>query len=98
DGHTEAAVELLTLAGLTPVAAIAEVVADDGEMMRLPGLIELGEQHGIPVITIERLVAFLDEHRDFVPQAPRQHVPESSRVTFEVETTVPTRFGSLTMR
>jgi len=98
DGHTEAAVELLTLAGLTPVAAIAEVVADDGEMMRLPGLIELGEQHGIPVITIERLVAFLDDHRDFVPQAPRQHVPESSRVTFEVETTVPTRFGSLTMR
>src|SRR6187402_1063321 len=34
DGHTEAAVDLLKLAGLTPVAAIAEIVADDGEMMR----------------------------------------------------------------
>ena len=37
-GHTEAAVELMRLAGLKPVGAIAEVVAEDGSMMRLPGL------------------------------------------------------------
>ena len=41
-GHTEAAVELMRLAGLREVAVIGEVVAEDGEMMRLPGLIELG--------------------------------------------------------
>ena len=41
-GHTEAAVELMRLAGLAPVGAIAEVVAEDGSMMRLPGLQELG--------------------------------------------------------
>src|SRR5690606_31892361 len=37
-GHTEAAVELMRLAGLRPVGAIAEIVDDDGSMMRLPRL------------------------------------------------------------
>jgi 3,4-dihydroxy 2-butanone 4-phosphate synthase/GTP cyclohydrolase II len=55
-GHTEAAIDLLKLAGLTPVAGIAEIVAADGEMERLPGLIALGEREGIPVVTIEQLV------------------------------------------
>ncbi|MBT2552538.1 3,4-dihydroxy-2-butanone-4-phosphate synthase [Arthrobacter sp. ISL-5] len=59
-GHTEAAVDLLKLAGLTPVGVIAEVVADDGEMMRLPGLLELGQEKGIPVISIAQLVAALE--------------------------------------
>jgi 3,4-dihydroxy 2-butanone 4-phosphate synthase/GTP cyclohydrolase II len=58
-GHTEAAVDLMTLAGLRPVAAICEVVADDGEMMRLSGLLELGERESIAVITIEQLVQHL---------------------------------------
>src|SRR5690606_17680376 len=38
DGDTEAGVEPMRLAGLSPVAVIAEIVADDGEMMRLPEL------------------------------------------------------------
>ncbi|MFC8181735.1 3,4-dihydroxy-2-butanone-4-phosphate synthase [Rhodococcus sp. NPDC057297] len=58
-GHTEAAVELLQLAGLHPVAAICEIVTDDGDMMRLPGLLELGARDGVPVITIEQLIAHL---------------------------------------
>lgn len=62
DGHTEAAVDLLRLAGLRPVAAIAEVVADDGEMMRLPGLIDLGRRDAVPVVTIEQLIAYLGVH------------------------------------
>ena len=45
-GHTEAAVDLMLLAGLSPVGVIGEIVADDGEMMRLPGLIELGARDG----------------------------------------------------
>ncbi|TDK28241.1 3,4-dihydroxy-2-butanone-4-phosphate synthase [Arthrobacter crusticola] len=58
-GHTEAAVDLLKLAGLTPVGVIAEVVADDGEMMRLPELLELGREKGLPVISIAQLVEAL---------------------------------------
>lgn len=62
DGHTEAAVDLLVAAGLTPVAAIAEVVADDGDMMRLEALLELGAREDVPVISIEALTAWLNDH------------------------------------
>ncbi|KTR87249.1 GTP cyclohydrolase, partial [Microbacterium testaceum] len=69
-GHTEAAVDLMKLAGLEPVAAIAEVVAEDGSMMRLPGLFELGERDGIPVITIEQLIGYLNETAPLPAAAP----------------------------
>ncbi len=97
-GHTEATVDLLKLAGLVPVGAIGEIVADDGEMMRLPALIALGEEAGVPVVTIEALIAYLQEwhcDRD-VPQAVA--IPETSRVIFEVETTVPTVHGPFRFR
>ncbi|MET1088061.1 MAG: 3,4-dihydroxy-2-butanone-4-phosphate synthase [Arthrobacter sp.] len=58
-GHTEAAVDLCRLAGLEPVAVIAEVVYDDGEMMRLDGLRAFAAEHGCPLISIQDLVAYL---------------------------------------
>lgn len=98
-GHTEAAVDLMRIAGLQPVGAIAEIVADDGEMMRLPGLIELGEREGVLVTTIEALIAFLRENPDLQPcETPRTFVAESPRVHFEVETNVPTTHGTFRMR
>ncbi|HWU57716.1 MAG TPA: GTP cyclohydrolase II [Microbacteriaceae bacterium] len=97
-GHTEATVDLLKLAGLTPVGVIGEIVADDGEMMRLPELIELGEANDIPVITIEGLIDYLQEfHSDTRVQAVSP-IPETSRVIFEVETTVPTTHGPFRIR
>ena len=98
DGHTEAAVDLMRLAGLTPVAAISEIVAEDGEMMRLPGLIALGERENIPVITIVSLIEWLDEHHCETIPVPVGPLPEISRVSFEVETTVPTEHGVFTVR
>ncbi|MFF1574164.1 GTP cyclohydrolase II [Leifsonia sp. NPDC058292] len=98
DGHTEAAVDLLKLAGLTPVGAISEIVADDGEMMRLPGLIELGEREGVLVITIEALIAYLQEFHCDQQLETVTPIPETSRVIFEVETTVPTTHGPFKMR
>jgi 3,4-dihydroxy-2-butanone 4-phosphate synthase len=59
-GHTEAAVELCRLAGLEPVGVIAEVVHDDGEMMRLDGLRGFAVEHGCPLISIADLVAYLN--------------------------------------
>jgi 3,4-dihydroxy 2-butanone 4-phosphate synthase/3,4-dihydroxy 2-butanone 4-phosphate synthase/GTP cyclohydrolase II len=59
-GHTEASVDLCRLAGLEPVAVIAEVVHDDGEMMRLDGLRSFAAEHGCPLISIQDLVAYLD--------------------------------------
>ncbi len=98
DGHTEAAVDLMKLAGLRPVAAISEIVADDGEMMRLPGLLELGVRENVLVITIADLILWLNEnHCDGIPD-DIEPVLETSRVSFEVETTVPTEHGPFTVR
>jgi 3,4-dihydroxy 2-butanone 4-phosphate synthase / GTP cyclohydrolase II len=98
DGHTEAAVDLLKLAGLTPVAAIAEIVDEDGEMMRLPNLIKMGERDDVPVITIEALLRFMEEKRCEKDPTAVVDIPESTRVTFEVETTVPTQHGEFRVR
>lgn len=59
-GHTEAAVDLSRLAGRAPVGAIAELVHDDGTMMRLPALRAFADRHGMPLVSIEDLVAYLD--------------------------------------
>lgn len=89
-GHTEAAVELMRLAGLSPVGAIAEVVAEDGSMMRLPGLLELGERDGVPVITIEQLVDYLETHQ---PLSVPPHAAAKRRVSLRAEAHVPTAHG-----
>jgi 3,4-dihydroxy 2-butanone 4-phosphate synthase/GTP cyclohydrolase II len=81
-GHTEAAVDLCRLAGLAPVAAIAELVHDTGSMMRRPAVVALGAEHGLPVITIEQLIAWRRRH---------------DRVERTVETTMPTAHGVFQM-
>ena len=98
DGHTEAAVDLMRLAGLRPVGAISEIVDEDGEMMRLPNLIRLGEREGVPVITIEELIRFLEEQRCEGDPEAIPEIPETSRVDFEVETTIPTTHGAFRVR
>ncbi|MDP9933686.1 3,4-dihydroxy-2-butanone 4-phosphate synthase [Paenarthrobacter nicotinovorans] len=59
-GHTEAAVDLCRLAGLAPVGVIAELVHDDGEMMRLDSLRGFAAEHGCPLISIEDLVSYVE--------------------------------------
>jgi 3,4-dihydroxy 2-butanone 4-phosphate synthase/GTP cyclohydrolase II len=78
-GHTEAAVDLCRLAGLAPVAAIAELVNDDGTMMRLPEVLETGAEHDLPVLTIASLVAWRQRH---------------DRVERLAETSLPTEHGT----
>ena len=57
-GHTEAAVDISRLAGLTPAGVICEVMADDGSMSRLPQLIEFARRHGLNIGTIADLIAY----------------------------------------
>jgi len=57
-GHTEAAVDIARLAGLTPAGVICEIMNDDGTMARLPDLIAFGEQHGLKIGTIADLIAY----------------------------------------
>ncbi len=57
-GHTEAAVDLARLAGLSPTAALCEMVNDDGSMMRAPQCREFCDQHGLLMISIADLIAY----------------------------------------
>jgi 3,4-dihydroxy 2-butanone 4-phosphate synthase/GTP cyclohydrolase II len=55
-GHTEAAVDLCRLAGLTPVGVLCEVMNDDGSMARRPQLTEFARRHGLKIGTITDLI------------------------------------------
>jgi len=57
-GQTEAAVDLARLAGLKPAAVLSQVLDEEGAVARLPDLLRLGEENGIPVITVADLIAF----------------------------------------
>jgi 3,4-dihydroxy 2-butanone 4-phosphate synthase/GTP cyclohydrolase II len=91
-GHTEATVDLLKLAGMNPVGVIGEMVREDGEMMRLPELIQTGLRFDLPVITIEQLVEHLETH-----PIPTDVNPDN-RIRFEAEANVPTSHGPMRLR
>ena len=55
-GHTEAAVDLVKLAGCRPVGVICEVIKDDGSMARLPDLVKFAKKHRLKLGTIEALI------------------------------------------
>jgi 3,4-dihydroxy 2-butanone 4-phosphate synthase/GTP cyclohydrolase II len=57
-GHTEAAVDLATLAGLRPAGVLCELVNDDGSVMRLPDLRPFAAGHGLTLISIADLIAY----------------------------------------
>jgi len=78
-GHTEAAVDLARLAGLTPAGVLAEIVNDDGTMARLPELRKFADDHDLALISIEQLISYRRQHERIV-----------SRV---VETRLPNQFG-----
>lgn len=56
-GHTEAAVDLATLAGCRPIAVICEIMSDDGNMARLPELRRFARKHRLMLGTIEALIS-----------------------------------------
>ncbi|MEI5674079.1 MULTISPECIES: bifunctional 3,4-dihydroxy-2-butanone-4-phosphate synthase/GTP cyclohydrolase II [unclassified Nocardioides] len=81
-GHTEAAVDLAKLAGLTPAGVLVEVVNDDGTMKRAAELREFADEHGLAMISIEDLVKYRRRHEVLVER--------------EAETRLPTRHGDFT--
>ncbi|HEY0216190.1 MAG TPA: 3,4-dihydroxy-2-butanone-4-phosphate synthase [Cellulomonas sp.] len=95
-GHTEAAVDLCRLAGVAPVAAIAELVNDDGTMMRLPQTAALAREHGLVVLTIADLIAWRTAAGD-LPAEPSGDaaaaVASARRVHRAHSADLPTRHG-----
>ena len=74
-GHTEAAVDLARLAGLQPVAALIEIMNEDGTMARMPQLMEKAKQFGIKIITIKDLIAYRIKAESLIEKGETVHLP-----------------------
>lgn len=74
-GHTEAAVDLATLAGMNPAGAICEIIREDGEMARLDDLIPYARKHGLKIITIEDLIQYRRKKEKLVHSVSRASLP-----------------------
>jgi len=81
-GHTEAAVDLARLAGLSPAGVICEIMHPDGTMARLPELRRVAQEHGLTVISIADLISFRRKREKLVRRV--------------AEATIPTEFGQFT--
>ena len=58
DGHTEATIDLMKLAGLNPAGVLCEVTLPNGTMARMPDVIEFSKEHDMPVVTIEDIIKY----------------------------------------
>lgn len=65
-GHTEAAVDLAALAGLSPAGVICEILNEDGTMARLPELMEFKQRHKLPLISISSLIEYRHQREQLV--------------------------------
>ncbi|HEV2439123.1 MAG TPA: bifunctional 3,4-dihydroxy-2-butanone-4-phosphate synthase/GTP cyclohydrolase II [bacterium] len=81
-GHTEAAVDLATLAGRQPAGVLCEIMNEDGTMARLPQLQTLARRHGMPIISVQDLIRYRIQRDRFVRR--------------EGQTRLPTAFGEFT--
>lgn len=90
-GHTEAAVDLLKLAGLQPVAMMAELVNDDGTMMKREELFLMALRFDLPMTSISHL-------KDHVAKLSLQSTDKSNRIRFEAEAKLPTSHGDFRVR
>ena len=75
NGHTEATVDLLRLAGLTQVGLCCEIMAEDGTMMRGEQLMAFAKEHDLVFITIRELQRYRRQHDQFVQEVAEAHLP-----------------------
>ncbi|TWT78270.1 Riboflavin biosynthesis protein RibBA [Posidoniimonas polymericola] len=78
-GHTEAAVDLARMAGLTPAGVLCEILNDTGDRADRDQLTAFSEQHGLPIISIEQLIAYRRVREKLVHR--------------EAEAKLPTKYG-----
>lgn len=74
-GHTEAAIDLARLSGMQPVAALIEIINEDGTMARLPQLVEVAKQWDMKIITIKDLIAYRLQKESLVERGVEVHMP-----------------------
>lgn len=74
-GHTEAAVDLARMAGLSPSGALCEMVNDDGTMMRAPECRAFADQHGLVMISIADMIRYRRAHENLVSREAVASLP-----------------------
>jgi len=74
-GHTEAAVDLARMAGLSPAGVISEIVNDDGSMKRGQQLRDFADEHGLVMISIEDLIHYRRRHENHVERVAETRLP-----------------------
>ena len=74
-GHTEAAVDLVTLAGMSPAGVICEVMHPDGTMARLPELRRVAKEHGMRLISIADLIEYRRRREVLVAKLAEASIP-----------------------
>ncbi len=82
-GHTEAAIDMAVLAGFEPAGVICEIIKEDGEMARLPDLLEIAREFDLKIISIKDLIAY--------------RLATESLVHKEVSVKLPTQWGDFDM-
>lgn len=83
-GHTEATVDLARLAGFEPAGVLVEILKEDGEMARLPELMEVAKRFDLKIISIEDLIEYRLKH--------------DSLIVEEVKVDMPTAFGDFKLK
>ena len=74
-GHTEAAIDLARLAGLTPAAALIEILNPDGTMARLPQLRQRADEWGLKLVSIRDLIAYRIKNESLVERGVEVDLP-----------------------
>ena len=74
-GHTEAAVDLARMAGLYPAGVLCEVVKENGEMARLPDLVEFCAEHDLLLISIAQLIKYRRQNEKLIRRVSEARIP-----------------------
>ncbi|MBD3380436.1 MAG: bifunctional 3,4-dihydroxy-2-butanone-4-phosphate synthase/GTP cyclohydrolase II [Candidatus Omnitrophica bacterium] len=74
-GHTEACVDLMKLAGKTPVGVICEIMNEDGTMARMPELVKFAQEHGLKICSIEDLIRYRRETEHLIEKEAEAELP-----------------------
>jgi 3,4-dihydroxy 2-butanone 4-phosphate synthase / GTP cyclohydrolase II len=82
-GHTEAVVDMCTLAGLHPAGVLCEIMNDDGSMARVPDLMRIARHHSLKIVTVRDLIEYRIVREKIVHRV--------------VSTSLPTKFGDFTI-
>lgn len=83
-GHTEAAVDLAAMAGVSPAGLICEIAREDGEMMRGDELFDFAKKHSLKIITIKDLIEYRRKSEKLVEMV--------------AETVLPTEYGDFVLK